>query len=310
VLAALKRLKRNVRPITLGSLPASWDSVAMGYVGPVKNQGGCGSCWNFSGTGICEIAGNVAGIGGGPNSFILAEQYTMDCYGSGGCNGDDNTTVLQHADSDGLPLLSVYGPYLGKSSGSCKVLPPGSLYQIKTWGFCDGGHGQGITATQLIQSAIAQNGGVGCAVAAGPDWDSYTGGETAGSGNTDVNHDVILVGWRPSTLKPGKLAWKVRNSWSDTWGEEGYMWLTEGGDQIGTEAVFAMMGTMPIPPIVPPVGPTPPPVNPSRLFGLTFGRMIPKGKGVVFQAPVNIQPGHYDVSLSPQEGEAEAQIHP
>src|SRR5579872_4467671 len=85
VLASLKRLKRGVMPRAMNA-PASWDSVEKGWVGPVKDQGQCGSCWDFSGTGICEIAGNVASVGGGPNSFVLSEQYTLDCYGNGGCN--------------------------------------------------------------------------------------------------------------------------------------------------------------------------------------------------------------------------------
>ncbi len=45
--------------------PAAWDSRIHRWVGDIKNQQQCGSCWDFSGTGIVEIAYNKAGAGGG-----------------------------------------------------------------------------------------------------------------------------------------------------------------------------------------------------------------------------------------------------
>src|SRR5580698_6352631 len=65
--------------------PATWDSRNHNWVGPIQDQQQCGSCWDFSGTGIIEIAYNKAGIGGGPGTFILSEEYTLSCYRNGGC---------------------------------------------------------------------------------------------------------------------------------------------------------------------------------------------------------------------------------
>src|SRR5208283_1992797 len=76
------------------------------------------NCWDFSGTGVIEIAGNKAGIGGGPNKFVLSEEYTLGCGKNGGCGGDDNVTVLDWAKSTGIPLTSDYGPYT--EGGKCK----------------------------------------------------------------------------------------------------------------------------------------------------------------------------------------------
>ena len=70
--------------------PTSWDSRTHGWVGPIKNQAQCGSCWDFSGTGVCEVAYNKAGVGGGPTVFVLSEEYSLDCGQNGGCGGDDS----------------------------------------------------------------------------------------------------------------------------------------------------------------------------------------------------------------------------
>src|SRR5580658_10261154 len=103
--------------------PATWDSRTHSWVGPIQNQQECGSCWDFSGTGIIDIAYNKAGIGGGPGTFVLSEQFTLSCCRNGGCGGDDNTTVLEYAKSYGLPLQSdyptTYGPY--PDPNQCKI---------------------------------------------------------------------------------------------------------------------------------------------------------------------------------------------
>lgn len=236
------------------AMEAQWDSVALGWVGPVKNQKTCGSCWRFSGTGVIEIAYNMAGVGGGPDKFILSEEYGLDCSKGGGCNGDDNTTVLIQAKATGNPLSADYGPYTaGNGSPSqCHFKQAWTLYKIDDWGFADGAQGNGVTPAQSIKNTIKARGCVGCAVAAGGDsfWDSGTGIGTASS--DQIDHDVILVGWDDSkgsisvavNIAGGQSSltcWKMRNSWDVTWGNAGYAWVREGAYSIGTEAVWAVI---------------------------------------------------------------------
>src|SRR5205823_2027288 len=108
------------------------------------------SSWNFSGTGVVEIA--LVKAGRLRLDQPLSEQYTMDCGSNGGCNGDDNTTVLEWAKKTGLPLTSEYGPYQA-DSGRCKSAA-GQLYKVHDWGFVDHSGYNTVSDTALVKAAI------------------------------------------------------------------------------------------------------------------------------------------------------------
>jgi len=175
------------------------------------------------------------GIGGGPNTFILSEQYTLSCYQNGGCNGDDNTTVLDWAKSHGLPLTADYGPYREQVT-ACQYNPGMQLYQPDDWGFADSNGGSGVTPTSDIKAAIMQYGAVGCGIAADDAFQNNPAGTVfAGSGATAIDHDIILVGWDDNTN-----AWILRNSWGPGWCENGYIRIAYGANAVGSEAVWAV----------------------------------------------------------------------
>jgi C1A family cysteine protease len=211
---------------------AKWDSRDKGWIPPIKNQAQCGSCWNFSGTGLCEIAFAVAGIYLADGSHSLSEQYTMSCGHNGGCNGDDNINVLDWAKKIGLPFARDYGPYVAQR-GMCRYKPGMKLNHIDNWGFVSE---MGIPPIQSIKNNIKAFGAVGCAVAAGPDWDHVRAGQIINGRSTNVNHDVIIIGWDDN-----KGVWIVRNSWGPQWADGGYAEVEYGADQIGTEAVWAVV---------------------------------------------------------------------
>jgi len=227
--ARLQHMRTSLFPVT-------WDSRALGLIGPVKDQAQCGSCWDFSGTSLVEVAYNRAGIGGGPNKFILSEEYTLSCYRNGQCHGDDNTTVLDWAKAHGLPLTAEYGPYKA-APGQCLYNAQMTLYKIDDWGFADGNGGSDVTPIPDIKAAIMQYGIVGCAVAADDAFQAYTGGvfQSTQSDPSQIDHDVALVGWSDTDG-----AWILRNTWSTSWGEQGYMRIAYGANLVGTEAVWAV----------------------------------------------------------------------
>lgn len=237
-----RRHHRLLRALQQNAPPPIWDSRTKGWIGPIKNQGQCGSCWDFSGTCVVEVAWYKAGILKPTGSDALSEEYTLSCGRNGGCGGDDNVTVLQWAKQTGLPKSSDYGPYAA-SAQRCAFKQSMTLYKIDDWGFADGYRGQGVTPTDAIKAAIQAYGCVGCGVDAGF---QDPGQGVISGGGSNIDHDVALVGWDDSKGKNG--AWIMRNSWGTGWANGGYAWIEYGAYSIGTEAVWAVVNAS-LPPI-------------------------------------------------------------
>lgn len=231
---------------------AVYDARVTGVIPPIRDQGQCGSCWDFSGSGMCTVAFIKAGQI--PNSTNgCSEQYTLDCGQNGGCNGDDNVTVLQWCKATGLPLDKDYGVSYRASSGRCASTSALKLNKLQDYGFCTGG-GNGVAAVQDIKNAIVAYGCVGTGIAAGGGW--WNSGTGVDTGTSDgIDHDVIIVGW-DDTQNSGRGAWIMRNSWGTSWGdkcantanpnptEAGYGWVAYGADGIGTEACWAVAASV------------------------------------------------------------------
>jgi intein/homing endonuclease len=195
---------------------------------------GCGvhNCWDFSGTGCCEMAMVKAGLGPAA-TFQLSEQYTLDCGQNGGCGGDDNSTVCDWCKKTGLPLTSEYGPYQG-SAGSCKS-GSHTMYKITDWGYCT--NSSGVADTQAIKNAMVSYGPIGAAIAADDAFMNNPAGTVfQGSGSSDIDHDIILIGWDDS-----KGAWLLRNSWSASWCDSGYCFIKYGANQVGYAALWVTL---------------------------------------------------------------------
>jgi C1A family cysteine protease len=256
-LAHLKQLSREKHATRLWSLPdateSSWDSRQNGWIGDVKDQGNCGSCWDFSGTGVVEVAYNKAGVF--TEKIVLSEEYTLSCGNNGGCDGDDNTTVLDWAKNKGLPTSEDYGPYEAKAS-RCQYSSGMLLHKIDDWGFADSSDHNGVASVQSIKNAIKYYGCVGAAIAADDAFMNVQPGQVFSGNYSEINHDIMLVGWDDS-----KGAWLLRNSWGTEWADGGYCWIKYGANEVGTEAVFAIVNNPnPVPPMppVPPIPPIPP----------------------------------------------------
>lgn len=230
---------------------ASWDCRTLGIVPGVRDQGNCGSCWDFAGSSTVTCAlikGNYLKLADDPR---CSEQYVLDCGRNGGCNGDDHSSVFDMAKAKGLPLQSEYGPYQARSN-RCKDTSAMKFYTISAWGYCDPG-ARGAADTQKIKDAMVQYGPISVAIAANNAFSNVKPGEVFKGNASGINHEVMLVGWDDS-----KGAWILRNSWGSGWCDKGYCWIAYGANGVGTDAAWVSVTALPPP--EPGPGPQPPPV--------------------------------------------------
>ena len=107
-----------------------WTTVA-NVVTPVKNQGGCGSCWAFSAVAAIE---SLRFQGYGVPGANFAEQQLVDCsgsYGNNGCKGGWMTYAFNYVIAKGIALESAY-PYTA-AKGACKKRIGGPLFKISSY---------------------------------------------------------------------------------------------------------------------------------------------------------------------------------
>merc|ERR1711998_800943 len=181
-------------------------------VNPVKDQGQCGSCWAFSAVGTVESAYALAA--GKLGSY--AEQQLVDCDttgGSEGCNGGFNQYGISYIGSTGIAAESSY-PYTAtdgkcRASSVSKELPAGTVAGYQSVAKTNAG----------LQSAL-NSAPVSITVDADNSWQSYRSGVLSKSCGLfgQIDHAVIAVGYDSSAD-----TFKIRNSWGSSWGEAGYV---------------------------------------------------------------------------------------
>jgi len=98
------------------TIPPSVNWVAEGAVTPVKNQGGCGSCWAFSATGAIESSVYIKT----KTLHDLSEQQIVDCDKKGnGCGGGSMESAFDYVKANKGQCSEREYPYTGKD-GACK----------------------------------------------------------------------------------------------------------------------------------------------------------------------------------------------
>jgi hypothetical protein len=238
-----------------------WDSRAKGWVPGIRNQGDCGSCWDFAAVGAGEVAAIKAGKGTAATTN-WSEQHVLNCGRNGGCQGDWPETALEQIRGAGIADERDV-PYTGRPTAcNAKIARPNT---IDDYGYV--GPEMGAPSTAAIKDAIKLHGSVAVAVAADNAFIAYRGGIFTGTGSQGINHAVVLVGWKDEGTSGH---WILRNTWGTGWGEAGYMRIRYGANLVGYGAMWASVdAAQPPAPPVPPVPPVPPGPAPTPGKGFT-----------------------------------------
>lgn len=218
---------------TTRSLPSIWDWRQHNGCTPIRNQGGCGSCWAFAAIGAVESA---LLINEGWN-LNLSEQWLVSCTQAGDCNGGWHTSALAHLtctyrDTCGNcgPVAESQFPYVAWNAPcGCPYSHP---WRIDGWRHVGGD----LMSIERIKQAIYEYGPVAVTVAADNAFQAYGGGVFNACTGTTVNHAVVLVGWNDNLGSNG--CWILRNSWGSWWGDGGYMYIPYGCSRVGGSAAL------------------------------------------------------------------------
>jgi len=211
---------QNTKSETPEDVPLSmdWTNInSRSYVTDVKTQGFCGSCWAFSTTGAIESRASIAQGLTGDEVINLSEQELIDCsgsYGNRGCNGGFMENAFSYVAANGGLCTEKDYPYTGITGEICKASQCGKKYDPITLHEDNAAISFSSLEAALVQGPVA----VSIKANLMPLRFYHEGIFTAKCGPR-LDHGVLLVGYGETD---GQKWWKIKNSWGETWGEDGY----------------------------------------------------------------------------------------
>jgi C1A family cysteine protease len=224
----LKELPAVTAPKCSKTAP-SFDWRKIGDVSPVKDQGACGSSWNFATIGSFE--GSWRAINN--EAIRTSAQDVLDCSNEGSCGR--GWWAFEYLIHKGVTAEETYPYHYTRGACNNSAARP---YKADTWGYVGTNHA--IPNVAAMKDALCAYGPLAVAVQVTDAFAAYTGGVFNEKATGKVNHGVTLLGWDDS-----KNAWLIKNSWGTGWGstcdygtERGYMWISYNSNSIGYAAAW------------------------------------------------------------------------
>ena len=210
------------------TFPAVFDWRDSNGVTSVKNQGNCGSCWDFAATGAFEAAIKIHdGV-----EYDLSEQQVMSCnLYEAGCEGGWAEPVYE--------LFQRYGavseqcmPYRAMDGIPCTQSGCQVMAKLKAWQYVN-------NDVNSIKQALL-TGPVYSTFSVYHDFDSYWSGcYQHTTGYYRGGHAIAIVGWDDNACGTSQGAWICKNSWGSNWGGlSGYFYIKWGDCGIGENTVL------------------------------------------------------------------------
>uniref|UniRef100_A0A7S3N3K8 Peptidase C1A papain C-terminal domain-containing protein n=1 Tax=Strombidium inclinatum TaxID=197538 RepID=A0A7S3N3K8_9SPIT len=203
----------------LSKFPTALDWRSNGHVGPVKDQGQCGSCWTFTVVGAVESADSIAGW----DLKNFSEQQLLDCNveDQSGCRGGYQHLGFEYVIDHQLKTTDEY-PYMQEQQ-DCPFPDVGLIGESHLESY------KRLYPFRITNLLGILEGPTSVAVSAGNvPFTTYKSGVLTNTACSDsiLNHGLVAVGFGHDGDHFYIIA---KNSWSADWGEGGYIRLGISG---------------------------------------------------------------------------------
>lgn len=215
--------ERNFEMKPVSELPSIVDWRSTGMATATKDQGHCGSCFAFAAAEMLESylymsSGLLYNLS--PQMGASCTPNPEHCGGSGGCSGGTAEIIFDDLANGGGIMAQEYQYGYVSYDGSDHTCNTTDIVPTLT---VEGYHMLTEGSYDEMMNAVAQVGPISIGVDAS-EWHNYAGGVFNGCNqkNPDVNHAVVLYGYGQDE-ETGEKYWLIRNSWSPSFGEKGYI---------------------------------------------------------------------------------------
>ena len=127
-------------------------------------------------------------------------------------------------------------PYTGRPAEPLDVALP---YRAVAWGYVS--DDDQAPSVKQIKKALLRYGPLAAGIISTPKLKAYSGGvfnepDPPNPNHVRTNHAMVIVGWDDS--RGGHGAWKIKGTWGADWGEQGYLWIAYGSNNVACDATW------------------------------------------------------------------------
>ena len=199
------------------------DRHGKNWMTPVKNQGGCGSCWAFAAVGTLESYINL--YYNQSLNYNLSEQELVSCSGAGSCAfGGNARNSMPYIEQNGIVTEDCF-PYVASDvncNGKCSN--PSEVISVDTH--------VNFSSTSISEDSLKHllfRAPIGMSVTSWGHAIVWAGYKIVHAGDTlsipESNTTPFIV--PDSSIYIGQTAWLIKNSWgrNTSWGAGGYGYI-------------------------------------------------------------------------------------
>ncbi|ROT79070.1 cathepsin C [Penaeus vannamei] len=217
------------------------------YVSPVRDQGGCGSCYAFASMANLEAQVRIATRNQRQDVFSPQDVVSCSVLAQGCMGGFDYLIAGRYAMDQGV-VAEECNPYDGSDS-QCDTDATCAKTYVSEYVHVGGYYG--ACNEELMLQALVETGPISVSFEVYDDFRNYNGGIYHHTGLKNdfnpfeiTNHVVLVVGYGADEAT-GEKYWIVKNSWGAHWGEDGYFRIRRGTDECSLESMAVQVTIIP-----------------------------------------------------------------